>query len=164
MESDEGAPAGAPPSSTFRTTVELFTKTGTGLRVPTEVVARLGSGKRPPVRVTIGGYTYRSTVAAYGDEYFLPLNAGNRERAGVAAGDQVDVDVDLDTAPREVTVPSDLAAALDDDAEARRSFDGLSYSHKREYVSWIEEAKRDETRRRRIAKAVDMLRAGETRP
>ncbi|HSK97368.1 MAG TPA: YdeI/OmpD-associated family protein [Euzebyales bacterium] len=147
----------------FRTTVELFTKTGTGLRVPQEVVADLGRGKRPPVRVTVGGYTYRSTVAAYGDEFFLPLNAENRTSAGVAAGDEVDVELELDTAPREVTVPTDLAAALDGDAEARQYFDGLSFSHKREYVSWIEEAKRAETRQRRIASAVDMLRDGRTR-
>jgi hypothetical protein len=147
----------------FRTTVELFTKTGTGLRVPREVVADLGRGKRPPVRVTIDGYTYRSTVAVYGDEFFLPLNAENRTSAGVAAGDQIDVEVELDTAPRDVTVPSDLASALDGDAEAKQYFDGLSFSHKHEYVSWIEEAKRAETRQRRIASAVDMLRDGRTR-
>jgi Bacteriocin-protection, YdeI or OmpD-Associated/Domain of unknown function (DUF1905) len=147
----------------FRTTVELFTKTGTGLRVPHDVVADLGRGKRPPVRVAIGGHTYRSTIAAYGDEFFLPLNAKDRASAGVAAGDQVDVEVELDTEPREVTVPSDLASALAADAQARRHFDGLSYSHKREYVSWIEEAKRAETRQRRIAGAVDMLRDGKKR-
>ena len=144
----------------YRTTVELFTKTGTGLRVPREVVTDLGRGKRPPVRVTIGGHTYRSTVAVYGDEFFLPLNAGNRERAGVAAGDEVDVEVELDTAPREVTVPPDLASALEGDAQAQRNFAGLSYSHKREYVSWVEDAKRPETRQRRIARTVEMVRDG----
>jgi hypothetical protein len=149
--------------ATFRTTVELFTKTGTGLRVPREVVASLGQRKRPPVRVTIGEYTYRSTVAVYGDEFFLPLNALDRTKAGVAAGDQIDVDIELDTEPREVTVPADLASALDHDARAKQQFDGLSYSHKREYVNWIEEAKRAETRQRRIAKAVEMLSEGRRR-
>jgi hypothetical protein len=144
----------------FETTVELFTKTGTGLRVPQEVVANLGERKRPPVRVTIGDYTYRSTVAVYGDEFFLPLNAQNRERAGVAAGDRIDVDIELDTEPREVTVPADLTSALEHDAQARQRFDGLSFSHKREYVTWIEEAKRAETRERRIATAVEMLHEG----
>ena len=146
--------------ATFRTTVELFTKTGTGLRVPQEVVASLGQRKRPPVRVTIGDYTYRSTVAVYGDDYFLPLNAQNRTNAGVAAGDQIDVEIELDTEPREVTVPADLASALDQDAQANEQFAGLSFSHKREYVNWIEEAKRAETRERRIAKALEMLREG----
>lgn len=146
----------------FRATIELFTKTGTGLRIPREVVERLGQRKRPPVRVTIGGHTYRSTVAVYGDEFFLPLNAQNRTRAGVAAGDEVDVDVELDTEPREVAVPADLTSALEGDAQARRHFDGLSYSHRREYVTWIEDAKRAETRRRRIASAVGMLREGRT--
>jgi hypothetical protein len=164
MESDNRDAAGTSPHATFRTTVELFTKTGTGLRIPTDIVTGLGRGKRPPVRVTIGEHTYRSTVAAYGDEFFLPLNAANRERAGVTAGDDVDVTVELDTAPREVTVPADLASALEGDAEAEHVFNGLSYSHRRQYVSWIEEAKRDETRQRRIARTIEMLRDGRTRP
>lgn len=144
----------------FRATIELFGRTATGLRVPAEVVAGLGERQRPPVRVTIGSHTYRSTVAVYGDEFFLPLSAKNRASAGVAAGDEVNVDVEYDTEPREITPPSDLAAALDADTTARQNFDGMSFSHKREYVEWIEEAKRPETRRRRIAKAVNMLREG----
>jgi hypothetical protein len=144
----------------FRTTVELFGKTATGLRVPAEAVAALGDAKRPKVVVTIGPHTYRSTVAVYGDEYFLPLNAANRAGAGVSAGDEVDVDMDLDTAPREVLVPADLGEALDGDTDAWRFFAGLSFSHQREYVTWIEEAKRPETRARRIGKAVEMLREG----
>jgi hypothetical protein len=147
----------------FRAVIELGGKTATGIRVPPEVVAGLGSSKRPPVRVTIGEYTYRSTVAVYGDEFFLPLNVRDRTNAGVAAGDQIDVDIELDTEPREVTVPSDLASVLDHDARAKQHFDDLSYSHKREYVNWIEDAKRAETRERRIAKAVEMLREGRRR-
>ena len=144
----------------FRATVELGGKTATGIRVPAEVVARLGPSKRPAVRVTINGHTYRSTVAPLGGVHMLPVSAEIRERAGVAAGDEVEVDIELDTEPREVTVPPDFAAALDRDADARRSFDGLSYSNKRRYVLSIEEAKTEETRRRRIAKAIDTLRAG----
>lgn len=108
----------------FRTTVHLGGKTATGIQVPDEVVTALGAGKRPPVRVTINGYTYRSTV------------------------------------PREVTVPPDFTAALDQGAEARRFFDGLSYSNKRRLVLSIEGAKSEETRQRRIAKMVEMLREG----
>ena len=144
----------------FRTTVELGGKTATGFRVPAEIVEALGKGKRPPVRVTIGGHTYRSTVAAYGDVFMLPLSAENREGAGVAAGDEVDVEVELDTAPREVAVPADFAEALDREPAARRFFDGLSYSQQRWFVLGIEDAKTEETRLRRITKAVAQLAEG----
>jgi hypothetical protein len=144
----------------FRTTIQLEGKTATGFRVPPEVVEALGTGKRPPVRVTIGGHTYRSTVAAYGDVFMLPLSAENREAAEIVAGDEVDVDVELDTQPREVTVPPDLAAALDGPPDASHFFDGLSYSNKRRFVLSIEDAKTAETRQRRIDKAVRQLREG----
>ncbi len=146
----------------FRATVELGGKTATGIRVPAEVVARLGPSKRPPVRVTINGHTYRSSVAPLGGEFMLTVSAENREAAGVAAGDEVDVEIELDTEPREVIVPPDFADAINRDADARRFFDGLSYSNKRRYVMGIEEAKTAETRQRRIAKAVSMLREGRT--
>ena len=144
----------------FRVTIQLNGKTATGIRVPDEVVADLGSGKRPAVRVTINGYTYRSTVALMGGEYMLPVSAEVREGAGVAAGDEVDVEVEVDAAPREVSVPPDFAEALNRDAEARRLFDGLSYSNKRRFVLPIEEAKTAETRQRRVAKAVSTLHEG----
>lgn len=144
----------------FRTTVELGGRTATGLEVPAAVVEQLAAGKKPPVRVTIGGHTYRSTVAVMGGRYLLPLSAENRAAAGVAAGDEVDVEVELDTEPREVVVPADLGAALDGDSAARAAFERLSYSHRRRHVMAIEEAKTPETRQRRVAKALEMLRAG----
>ena len=144
----------------FRASIQLGGKTATGIEVPPEVVASLGSSKRPAVRVTINNYTYRSTVAPLGGAFMLPVSAEVRERAGVAAGDEVDVDIEPDTEPREVTVPPDFMAALDDDADARRYFDGLSYSNKRRFVMGIEEAKSAETRQRRIAKAVSTLHDG----
>ncbi len=144
----------------FRTTLELGGKTATGFRVPADVVARLGPTKRPAVRVTINGHTYRSTVAVYGGDFLVGVSAENREAAGVAAGDEVDVDIELDTAPREVVLPADFAAALDGDLDARRFFDSLSYSNKRRHVLAIEDAKTAETRQRRIAKAVTALREG----
>ena len=146
----------------FRATILLGGKTATGISVPAEVVASLGSNKKPPVRVTINGYTYRSTVATMGGEFMLPLSAEHRSGAGVAAGDEVDVELELDTEPREVTVPPDFAAALDRDADAKRLFAGLSYSNKRRYVLGIEGAKTAETRQRRIAKAVSTLREGQS--
>ena len=144
----------------FRTTIELGGKTATGFRIPEDVVAELGSGKRPAVRVTIGGHTYRTTVAPMGGAFMIPLSAENRAGAGVAAGDEVDVDVELDTEPRVVTVPPDFAEALDRQPDARRAFDALSYSNQRRHVLSIEGAKTDETRQRRIGKAVDALRQG----
>src|SRR5436190_5614790 len=145
----------------FRTILELGGKTATGFRVPAEVVAALGTSKRPPVRVTINGYTYRNTVAVYGGVFMLGVSAEHRAAAGVQAGDELDVDIELDTAPREVTVPPDFADALDADAEARRCFDRLSYSHKQQHILAIEQAKTVETRQRRIAKAVRDLHEGQ---
>jgi len=144
----------------FRGVIQLGGKTATGMRVPPEVVASLGPSKRPAVRVTIKGYTYRSSVASMGGEYMLPVSAEVRESAGVAAGDEVDVDLELDTEPREVTLPPDFTDALDGDVDARRFFDGLSYSNKRRFVLAIEGAKTAETRQRRIASAVSALREG----
>ena len=109
----------------FRATLELAGKTATGFRVPAEVVAALGTSKRPPVLVTINGHTYRNTVAVYDGVFMLGVSAENRAAAGVQAGDELDIDIELDTAPREVTVPPDFADALDADADARRFFDGL---------------------------------------
>jgi Bacteriocin-protection, YdeI or OmpD-Associated/Domain of unknown function (DUF1905) len=142
----------------FRTTVVLGGKTATGLQVPDEVVAALGAGKRPPVAVTVGGYTYRTTVAPMGGAFWVPLAAEHREAAGVAAGQDVDVRLELDTAPRESPLPDDLAAALDDGARA--FFDGLAPSHRKEWVRWVEEAKKPETRAARISKTAESLRAG----
>jgi hypothetical protein len=144
----------------FRATLELAGKTATGFQVPDEVVAGLGAGRRPPVRVTINGHTYPSTVASMGGRYMVGVSAENRRGAGVAAGDEVDIDLELDTAPRDVTVPPDLAQELDGDAAAKRFFDGLSYSQRRWFVLWIEGAKKAETRQRRVTEAVGMLREG----
>lgn len=144
----------------FQALLELSGKTATGMQVPPLVVEALGGGKRPPVRVTINGFTYRSTIAVYGDKYLLGVNSENREATGARAGDMLDVEVELDTAPREVTVPDDFAAALDLHPEARRFFEGLSYSERRWFVLGIDDAKTPETRQRRIDKAVARLREG----
>ncbi len=141
----------------FRAEVLLAGKTATGIEVPADVVASLGS-KRPKVRATINGYTYRSSVASMGGTFMLPVSAEIRERAGIAAGDEVDVDLELDTEPREVSVPPDFAKALGRDPAAKRAFDALSYSNRQRHVLSIEGAKTDETRQRRIQKAVAALR------
>jgi hypothetical protein len=138
--------------------VELGGRTATGLPVPDDVVAALGAGRRPPVTVTLGGHTYRSTVAPMGGRFFLPLSAENRTAAGVAAGDTVDVDLELDTAPRTVDVPADLAAALDGQPAARARFDALPYTHRKEHVRAVESAKATATRERRVAGVLAALR------
>jgi hypothetical protein len=147
----------------FRTTILQGDKTATGIRVPEEVVEALAAGKRPKVLVTIRGFTYRSSIAVMGGDYMIGVSAENRAGAGVAGGDDVDVDLELDTAPREVTVPADFGTALDAEPNARRTFDGLSYSNKSWHVLQIEGAKSDETRQRRIAKSVEALRDGRVR-
>lgn len=148
---------------TFHTVVELGGKTATGFRVPEEVVAALGAGKRPAVLVRIGSHSYRSTIAVMDGVFMLPLSAENREAAGVSAGDEVEVILELDSAPREVTVPDDFTSALDADPEARRTFDALSYSNRRFHVESITGAKTDATRRRRIEKSIATLHEGRPR-
>ena len=141
----------------FRTTLELHGKTATGIEVPDDVVAALDAGKRPPVRVTVNGHTWRSTVAVMGGHNLVGVSAENRAAAGVSAGDVIDVELVLDTEKREVEVPADLEAALTANPDAAAAFAALSYSHKSRHVLSIEGAKTDETRARRIAKAVSDL-------
>jgi hypothetical protein len=144
----------------FRAVIESSGKTAAGIHVPAEVVAALGSSKRPAVRATINGYTYRSSVAVLGGGFMLGIPPEFRAGAGVAAGDAVEVDLELDTQPREVELPADVAAALDRDPDARRTFDALSYSNKRRLVIPITDAKAAETRERRVAMTVAMLHEG----
>src|SRR6476661_2903221 len=141
----------------FRTTLKLAGKTATGICVPEKVVASLGTSKKPAVRVTIKGHTYRSTIAVMSGVFMVGVSAENRKAAGVAAGDELDVDIELDTAPREVTVPADLAAALDACPGARQAFDALSYSTRSGHAQSVEGAKTEATRERRIAKIVEGL-------
>ena len=147
----------------FRTVILSSGKTATGIRVPEEIVASLGPSKKPPVRVTINGHTYRSSVAPRGGRFLVGVSAENRANARVAAGDEVEVEIELDTEPRQVTVPPDLERAIGGDAKARQFFEELSYSRKQWFVLSVEGAKTPETRQRRIDKALEMLREGRTR-
>jgi len=144
----------------FRTTIEGAGKTAAGIEVPAEVVTALGSSKRPPVRVTINGYTYRSTVAVLGGRFMVGVSADVRAGASVAAGDEVQIEMELDTQPREVTVPAELAHELARDHAASTAFEALSYSRKRLLVDPIANARTAETRQRNIAKAMSALRQG----
>ena len=142
----------------FLATLELGGKTATGIEVPPSVVEELGGGRRPAVLVTLRGHTYRTTVASMGGRFLIPVSADVRAAAGVAAGDELDVGIELDAAPRTVEVPADLAAALAADPAAQSAWSALAYTHQKEWVRSISEAKKPETRQRRVAAAVDKLR------
>ncbi|GGT64478.1 YdeI/OmpD-associated family protein [Actinomadura citrea] len=142
----------------FRTVVEP-PEPMRGLEVPAEVVEELGGGARPRVTITINGHSWQSRVAIMRGRHLLGLSNANRRAADVATGDEVEVELELDTEPRVVVEPADFVRALDDDPVARAAYDGLSDSRRREHVRAIESAKRPETRRRRIEKAIATLRA-----
>ena len=146
----------------FRTTVYLDGN-NTGLVIPDEVLGKLGAGKKPAVVVTVNGHTYRSTVGSRGGQYLISVSAAIRKITGIVGGEEVDVELELDTAPREVTVPADFQARLDAEPTALAFFQSLSYSNQSVHTSSIEQAKTPETRERRLDKAMDTLRAGRAR-
>ena len=148
--------------TTFRTTL-LQRGNATGIRIPPEVVEGLGAGKVPRVLVKVNGYSYRGTVAVMGGDYMVGFNSDHRAASGIAGGDQIEVEILLDTEPRTVEVPPDFAAALDAEPAARATFDRISNSNKGWHVSQVTGAKTDETRQRRIAKSIEMLREGRAR-
>ena len=143
----------------FRAKVLLAGKTATGVEVPAKIVEDLGSTKRPLVRVTINGYTYRSAIAPMGGTFMLGISEEVRNNANVKAGDTIDVQVELDTQPRDVVVPPELAQALAKNAKAKKYFDSLSYSGKVRLVAPIAYGKTAETRERNLAKAIRELEA-----
>jgi len=148
----------------FRTELLLHGKTATGIEVPPDVIEALGGGKKPPVSVTIAGHAYRTTIAPRGDRFLLPVSGENRSAAGISAGDEVDVEIELDTEPRTVEVPADLAEALSNEPEAESFFASLTASQQGGFTVPIEGAKQPETRERRVAKALTALREGRKRP
>ena len=142
----------------FETTM-LLTGNNTGIEVPPDVIEALGAGRKPPVTVTVNGYEYRSTVAVMGGRHLIPFSSDKRAATGIQGGDHLVVDLEVDTAPRIVEVPDDLAAALDATPGARDAWDRLAPSHRKAHVTAVEGAKTDETRQRRIAAAVAKLTA-----
>jgi hypothetical protein len=147
----------------FRTTILRTGKNTAGIQVPPSVIEALGAGKRPPVTLTVNGFTYRTTVAVMGGEYMVGLSGERRAAAGVAGGDVVDVDIELDTAPRELEIPAELATALQAEPAARVTFEGLSYSNRSWHTLQIEGAKTEDTRARRIARSIAILKEGRPR-
>jgi Bacteriocin-protection, YdeI or OmpD-Associated/Domain of unknown function (DUF1905) len=141
----------------FRTTIITAGKTATGIEIPPEIIDAMNSGKRPPVKITINNKTYRSTVAVMGGQYMVGVSAQNRDLTGVAGGDEVDVYIELDTEPREVAIPEDLAKALKADPTTKQFWATLTPSQQGAQVATIESAKTAETRARRIDKTMAML-------
>jgi hypothetical protein len=145
------------PGVRFRATLETNGRAATGIEVPSSVMDSLGASKRPPVRVTLREHTYRTTVGRMGGRFMIPVSAEVRTAAGVAAGDELDVGIELDDAPRTVEVPADLAAALAAAPEAARAWETSPYSHRKEWVRSVEDAKKPETRERRVQAAIAAL-------
>ncbi|QQR34855.1 DUF1905 domain-containing protein [Devosia oryziradicis] len=143
----------------FKTSI-LQTGNNTGIEVPAEVVEGLGGGRKPAVIVTIGDYGYRSSIAVMGGKFLISLSAERRAQSGIKGGDAVEVELALDTQPRDVAIPDDLALALAGDAAAKAFFDTLSHSNKQRHVLSITDAKTPETRSRRIDKVMEALRSG----
>ena len=147
-------------SQTFRTTLQAAKGNNVGIVVPEAVVTAFGLGKRVPVVVTIdGGYQYRNTIASMGGQFLISFNAQTRSATGRGAGDEVEVRLDVDDAPRVIEVPDDLAAELARDAGAKAAWDKLSYSNQRAHAESITGAKAADTRARRVAKVLAALRA-----
>jgi len=144
----------------MRLTLELQRTGGntTGFQIPDEAVTALGGGGRPKVTVALNGFTFPSSIAKMGGSYWLGVSAERRTAAGVEGGQVYDLDVELDTAPRVIETPDDLRAALEAEPGLRARWEKLSYSHQREHVQAITSAKAPETRARRVAKAIEMLR------
>lgn len=147
----------------FRAVLESTGRTTTGIAVPDEVVEALGGGGKPKVVATVNGYAFRTSIARMGDRYLLGVSAERRTAAGVSAGDVLDVGVELDTAPRTVDVPDDLAAALAAEPAARQFWDTLSYSNQQWHALQVTGAKSADTRARRVARSIEMLRARRAR-
>ena len=139
--------------------LERVGKTATMFRVPFDLKQAFGRA-RPPVRVTIRDHTWRTTPGIYDGVGHVVVNRAVKKATGVDAPDEVEVSMQLDSEPRTVRVPADLQAALAGDPEAKAAFARLSFSHRREYAEWVKEAKRPDTRQRRIAATVERVRAG----
>jgi bifunctional DNA-binding transcriptional regulator/antitoxin component of YhaV-PrlF toxin-antitoxin module len=143
----------------FNTTI-LQMGNNTGINVPDEVVEKLGAGKKPPVIVTVNDFTYRNTIAVMGGKFMIGVSADIRSKTGIKGGDKVKVTLELDTKPREVEVPADFQRLLDKNSKARQFFETLSYSNKQRYVLPLGQARTEETRQRRMEKAINDLIEG----
>jgi len=147
----------------FEAELALHGKTATGIPVPDEVVEGLAAGRRPAVVVRLNGYEFRTTLGSMSGQVLIPVSAAVRSAAGIEAGDRLDVEVDVARTPADVAIPADLQASLAAEPDTSAFFDGLTASQKRGYTEWIDQAKKADTRQRRLAQTLDALRARRTR-
>lgn len=147
----------------FRAPLRTAGKTATGVEVPDEVVTALGAGQRPLVKVTINGFTFSVTLGSMGGRVMLPVSAERRAAAGIAGGDELDIEMEVDTAPRRLEVPADLAEALESAPQAKRFFDGLTFSQQQIFTVSVEGAKTADTRQRRVQRSIGLLSEGRIR-
>jgi hypothetical protein len=143
----------------YKTTI-IQSGNNTGIEIPESIIVQFNAGKRPPVIVTLNGYSYRSTVAVMGGKFLIPLSKEHREAAGVKGGQEVQVTLEHDTKPRIVDIPADLKHILDSNEKCRVAFEKLPPSGKKEVVRHIESAKTAATRQSRIARVIASLEKG----
>lgn len=144
----------------FTTTI-LQSGNNTGIEVPEKIIEKFNAGKRPPVIVSLNGYTYRSTVAVMGGKFLIPLSKEHRENADVKGGQKLEVTLEYDSEPRTVELPADFQKALDTNEKCRQAYEKLAPSKKKEVVRHIESAKADATRQSRLYKILSALENGE---
>jgi hypothetical protein len=157
MKNEKSGASKPAPKITFRTILLRAGKTATGIKIPGEVIEKLGAGKKPPIKVTINGFTYRSTVAVMGGAFMVGVNAENRIGANVNGGDEIEVTIELDTEERTIDVPVELQKALNKNSTAKKMFETLSYSGKKALIVPVANAKTEETKNRNIEKAMNSL-------
>jgi hypothetical protein len=144
---------------TFTWTLESQGGNNTGFVVPEDVVLGFGRGRRVPITVAIGDYRYRTTIVSMGGRFLFGVNSRQRQDTGLAAGDVVEVTIEVDDAPREVEVPPELQAALDADPAAKAAFERLAFTHRKEHARSVADAKAPETKARRVERVLEALRA-----
>lgn len=152
-----------PNKHTFTAIIQNAGGGGAFVEIPFDVEKAFGP-KRPKVKAVIGGIPYRGTLVRMGSEcHILIILKGIREQVGKTFGDEIKITVEADTQPREIEMPRELLKELKKDKDAKSVFDKLSYTHQKEYVTWINEAKKEETRLNRIMKTIEMLNQKKTR-
>lgn len=144
----------------FKTTILTAGKTATGICIPDQIIESFNAGKKPPVKITLNGYTYRSTVAVMGGKYMVGVSADVRAASGVKGGDTLTIEIELDNEERKVELPDDFKKLLDKNLNAKKFFQALSYSKQKNYVTLIDQAKTEETRQKRMDKSISDLILG----
>lgn len=156
-------PGGYPGAVRFQAELQSANGNGRWVAVPAEIAENF-TERRAPVRGTVNGVPYRSRLSVYGGYSYLGFTAAIRKQAGIELGDLLEIEIEADPEPRRVILPDALAAALSENAEARAAFEKLAFSHRREYASWVAEAKRQQTQQRRVDQVLQRILPGRPEP